>query len=366
MKVPHRNTSLLVILLSFFTCMFASDAAHAIRWERAQRQSDDWFRTEEGKSVVENVLAMQYPCGGWEKNVERTMDMAEPLSKAAKRRFARRENRGTIDNGATYTQLAFLAHAYSSTGDPRALKAFNKGIDYLLAAQYDNGGWPMYYPLRKGYYTHIHFNDNSVAGVMRLMRDVAAGEGNYEFVDAARRRRAATAVSKGVDCILRCQVVVDGERTVWCAQHDEKTLQPAPARAYEPISLSGQESVGLVRELMAVDHPTPEIIDAVQQAVAWFEAVKIEGIRVVRVETPEGSDRAVKVDPDARPIWARFYEIGTNRPIFIGRDSVIRDKYSEIERERRLGYAYYGDWPARLLSRDYPKWAAKWHVPAGR
>ena len=65
-------------------------------------------------------------------------------------------------------------------------------------------------------------------------------------------------------------------------------------------------------------------------------------------------------DPAAPPLWARFYEIGTNRPIFSGRDSVVRYQLSEIEYERRNGYRWYVDRPAKLLAEDYPKWNAKW------
>jgi PelA/Pel-15E family pectate lyase len=155
-------------------------------------------------------------------------------------------------------------------------------------------------------------------------------------------------------------VVVDGQRTAWCAQHDENTFAPAPARAFEPVSLSGHESVGLVRCLMRVDNPSPEIIAAVHGAVKWLHDVKLEGIRVVSVETPEGRDRAVKEDAAAPPIWARFYEIGTNRPIFTGRSKVVHYRYDQIERERRMGYAYYGDWPEDLLDEEYPAWAKRW------
>jgi PelA/Pel-15E family pectate lyase len=174
-----------------------------------------------------------------------------------------------------------------------------------------------------------------------------------------RRQRAAAAFEKGIDCILKCQVIVDGKRTAWCAQHDEVTLAPAPARAFEPVSLSGHESVGLVRCLMRVEEPAPEIIDAVRSAVAWFNEVRIEGIRLERVDTPSGRDVAVKKDPEAPPLWARFYDIGTNRPIFTGRSAVVQYEYDQIERERRLGYAYYGTWPKKLLDKEYPAWAAK-------
>ena len=52
-------------------------------------------------------------------------------------------------------------------------------------------------------------------------------------------------------------------------------------------------------------------------------------------------------DPTAEPLWARFYEIGTNRPMFVGRDGIIHDHLADIEQERRLGYAWLGDWPRR-------------------
>jgi PelA/Pel-15E family pectate lyase len=331
-------------------------------WDDAQRQPAAWFHTAEGQRVVDNLLLYQLPSGGWPKNI----DMAAPLDDAAKSGLANRTYESTIDNGATVSQLRFLARAISETQNERARAAFLKGLDSLLAAQYENGGWPQSYPNPRGYHAHITFNDNAMAGVLGLLREAATGRAPFEFVNADRRRRAEAAVTKGIDCVLKCQVLVAGRRTAWCAQHDEKTLAPAAARAFEPISLSGSESVGLVRFLMTIDDPSPEVIAAVQSAVAWFDAVKINGYRVVTVQTADGPDRAVVEDVSAAPLWARFYEIGTNRPIFAGRDAVVRGSYAEIERERRLGYAYYGNWPAQLLRREYPEWAAKWKVPSDK
>ena len=54
-----------------------------------------------------------------------------------------------------------------------------------------------------------------------------------------------------------------------------------PDRTYELISVSGAESVGIVRLLMSLDRPCPEVVQAVEGAVAWFEAAKLKGIRVV-------------------------------------------------------------------------------------
>ena len=64
-------------------------------------------------------------------------------------------------------------------------------------------------------------------------------------------------------------------------------------------------------------------------------------------------------DQNAKPMWARFYEIDTNRPFFCGRDGVKKYALAEIEYERRNGYAWLGYWPESLLSKDYPAWKAR-------
>jgi PelA/Pel-15E family pectate lyase len=120
--------------------------------------------------------------------------------------------------------------------------------------------------------------------------------------------------------------------------------------------------VGLVRFLMGIERPSPEVVRAVDAAVAWLEAVKLSGIKVVKqpqAGTEKGYDTVVVTDPAAPPVWARFYEIGTNRPMFCGRDGVVKPRLADIEYERRNGYAWYGAWAADLLSREYPAWKAR-------
>ena len=56
---------------------------------------------------------------------------------------------------------------------------------------------------------------------------------------------------------------------------------------------------------------------------------------------------------------ADMHEFLATHPVFTGRDKVIRYDFNAIERERRTGYNYYGDWPAKLLAKDYPRWRAK-------
>jgi PelA/Pel-15E family pectate lyase len=314
----------------------ASQAVGTIAWNDAQNKPAEWYASAEALRIADNLLLYQRNSGGWPKNI----DMAKPLDAADQRdlRRAAKENDSTIDNGATYTQLSFLARVYTAQPQDRHRESFLKGFDYLLKAQYPNGGWPQFYPKLEGYYKHITFNDNAMIGVMKLLRDVAAAKPAYAFVDEARRASAAKAVEKGIECILKTQIVVNGRRTVWCAQHDEVTLAPAGGRTFEVVSLSGGESVEIVRFLMSIKDPSPAVVEAIESAITWFEQSRLKA-----------------------STWARFYEIGTNRPIFVGRDGVVKYDISQIEEERRTGYAWYVDWPAKLLNQDYPAWQKKNH-----
>ncbi len=306
--------------------------------------------------TADNFLLYQRASGGWPKNI----DMSKALSDTQKAAILRQKKNSdsTIDNGATYTQLAFLARVYTAQHQERHRESFLRGLDFLLKAQHPNGGWPQFYPNPTGYHKHITFNDGAMIGVMKLLRDVAAVKPQYAFVDETRRAQAARAVEKGIECILKTQVIVDGRRTVWCAQHDEVTFAPAAARKFELASLSGGESVDIVRFLMSIKDPSPEVVEAVESAVKWFEQSELKGIKWVKKtddSQPGGFDCVVVKDAGSS-VWARFYEIGSNRPIFAGRDGVAKYDVAQIEHERRTNYEWYVHDAAKLLKRDYPAW----------
>lgn len=337
-------------------------ARAGVRWGDVLRQPDAWYASAEAAAVADSILQYQTESGGWPKN----RDMTAPPDADYRAGKAEDEHAATIDNGATSTQLRFLARVISAKGEARWRASFERGLDYLLAAQYPNGGWPQFFPLRKGYYTHITYNDNAMVNALTVLRDAAAGRAPYAFVDEGRRAKAAVAVEKGLECILRTQVRQDGKLTVWGAQHDETTLEPVWARKFEPPSLVSAESVGIVRFLMSVPKPAPAIVAAVEGAVAWLERVQLKGVREERPPRPDvpgKQDRVLVPDPAAPPMWARFYELGTNRPLYGSRDGKIHYTLAEIEPERRGGYAWHNDEPLKLLQKEYPRWRAQHSLP---
>ncbi len=317
-------------------------------WGGFAGRPDSWYRGDEAKRVAGNVISWQSPRGGWPKNTD-----------TGARPFAGDPAgiSGTFDNGATTGELRFLARMARVNEDDACRRASLKGLDHILEAQYPGGGWPQSHPPGAGYQRRITFNDGCMIGLMELLREAAASP-DWAFVDASRREAIGSSLDRGLACILRCQVRIDGRRTVWCAQHDEADCLPRPGRSYELASLCGAESAGILRYLMSLDDPGPEVVRAIHGGVQWYAAARLTGIRVAVA----GGDRVVTEDPGAPPLWARFYEIGTNRPIFSGRDGVKKYAMAEIEAERRNGYAWYGTWGLAVAD-DYARWKDR---PSGR
>jgi PelA/Pel-15E family pectate lyase len=103
--------------------------------------------------------------------------------------------------------------------------------------------------------------------------------------------------------------------------------------------------------LMNLPAPSPKVITAVDAAAAWLGQTAIHGKAYVR--GPEGAQ--LTDSADGKSLWARYYEIGTRRPIFGDRDKSIHDNMAEISRERRRGYGWYNEVPQAALDR-YAEW----------
>lgn len=307
-----------------------------------------WFASDEAHMVADNIRSWQAANGGWPKNVDTTVPYSGKLE----------DLKATFDNRATTDELRFLARRITAVNVGVERQAFDRGLAYVLSAQYANGGWPQSFPPGKGYGRHITFNDDAMVRLLQFVREVATAEG-YRFVPPEQRQTAQRAFERGIACILRCQVKIDGRLTVWCAQHDEQDFAPRPARTFELASLSGSESVGIVRLLMSLDNPSPEVVQAIEGAVAWFETARLQGMRQVIQDdpkAPKGRNKVVVLDPNAPPLWARFYDLKTNKPIFADRDGVARANLADLGYERRNGYGWLGTWPQALLDTEYPAW----------
>lgn len=367
-----------------------------------------FYTSDEAKHIGDVILSFQTPSGGWSKNLDMAGQLRQRGQSYATANAAPTESKpddfdhpadehwhyiATLDNDATNTEIHYLAELSAALpgheGD-KYREAAKHGIEYLLTAQYPNGGWPQVYPLEGGYHDAITFNDDAqiestevlaaaakgtkvtsepeamdpemVAMLQRMGRKVPeqhATTEDWSFVPAPLRARASAAVARSLDVILKAQVRIpaaDGRKvlTIWGQQYDPLTLEPCSARNYEMPSLSSGESAGVMEYLMTLDHPSPAVVQAIDATAAWFEAHRIMGyVFTGGRNTPGG--RHLEAKDGAGPLWSRYYALDTQKPIFGDRDKTIHDDVMDISLERRNGYAWYGAGPARALA-EYADW----------
>ncbi len=330
-------------------------------------RDDTYYKSPEALHTAETILSFQVPNGGWSKNLDMSGPPRLPGQSYTSNNishflspddFDKPANPnwnyvGTLDNDATNTELHFLARistAHPGADGDRFRKSFVRGIFYLLDAQFPNGGWPQVWPLEGGYHDAITFNDNAVTESADLLREVADGKGDYAFIAPDLRQQAGAAADRALAVILKCQIVINGKKTVWAQQHDALTLAPVAGRNFEPAALSAGESADLLVFLMKLPHPSPEVRAAVDAGIAWLKANAIYGQAWVGGRRSPPVAGAAPAAPTARhleatsgagPIWARYYSLTTGKPIFGDRDKTIHDNVDELTLERRNGYAWY-------------------------
>ncbi|NWF88660.1 MAG: pectate lyase [Ignavibacteriaceae bacterium] len=323
------------------------------------------YSLNEIEKIADNILLFQKANGGWAKNYDMLAILSDEQKAAVLK--AKDELNTTFDNGATHSQLNYLAEAYLLTKKNDYKKAFIHGLNFVLSAQYENGGWPQFYPDTSGYKKYITFNDGAMIGIMKLLQKIVSRSVEFSFLGSEILNRINNSFEKGIECILNCQINENGKLLVWCQQHDNIDFHPQNARSFELASICNGESSAIVKLLMSIKNPSERIKKSIINAVKWFEDSRIYGIRVDEIKADKAdfiyhsstSDRVVIEDANAKPIWTRFYELGTHRPMFCNRDGKVVYSLTEVDRERRTGYAWYIYDPQEVLDL-YLDWEQKW------
>ena len=337
------------------------------------------------QQTADSIVKYQMKSGGWPKN----QDWLHGVDPKEAKAWEKKGIGSTIDNGATTKEMETLAKALEQLDRmvsenshwldkdlvkdrrKRYTEAFNRGLEFFLDMQYDNGGFPQFYPAKKkeAYTSQITFNDNATVNVLRLMKKVLENDEQFKYVvvEKSIRKKCQVAYEKGIQCVLDCQIRVDesgkvleygtdawrsGKRTVWCQQHDKKTLVPVKARAYELPSFTGNgETCAILDFLMDLPHPSAEVEEAVKCGVEWLEAHAMRDMALERFKDEKGREDVRLVERKGSVLWARFYDLEQAEPMFCDRDGVPRKNLSEVGYERRTGYSWVGDGPKRVIEK---------------
>jgi hypothetical protein len=218
----------------------------------------------------------------------------------------------TFDDDVSQGAVTFLMDLDEVIDEPWLTDAINLSLNHIMSAQYENGGWPQWYPLIGGYHDYYTFNDGAMNDCIRVMLKAYKQYGRKDCFESAK---------KGGDFIILSQL--QAPQTGWGQQYS-LDLKPAWARKFEPPGLESAVTAQNITTLITIYEYTQDekYLKPIPLAIDWLERSKI------------GDN-----------LWARLYEIGTNRPIFGDYDSKVHYTFEELSEDRQTGYSWRISWP---------------------
>lgn len=276
----------------------------------------------------------QLESGGWRNSID--FDPAGPRVDQYRNGKGRGKNFSTLDDDITQSALKFLIRLDRALGggNPDIHGAVEHALPRLLAAQYANGGFPQGWtgpvPARpvvkasfpsydwrtegriKEYWNEYTLND----GMALSMTDLLLTAWKIGGHGPARE-----ALSRFGGFLLLAQL--PDPQPAWAQQYGPD-MHPIWARAFEPPAVSGRESEDAMIALLRISELTGEDKYAapVVPAVKYLESSLL----------PDGQ-------------LARYYEIGTNRPLYMQR---IGKAYELTNDDSNLPDHYGWKNPSRL------------------
>ena len=243
----------------------------------------------------------QRAAGGWDHRC----DVAHLNPQAAK--VTRRKGRCTFDDKISQGALSFLMSFDQVADEPWLTEAVELAWKHHRQAQFPNGGWPQWYPLRGGYHDYFTFNDGTINDCIAVMLRAWRLYARKELLESAKR---------GGDFIILSQL--PAPQSGWAQQYSHD-LEPARARPFEPAAVCSAVTARNIRTLVDLYLATEDAryLRPIPGAIAWLDRSKL------------GAN-----------LWARLYEVGTNRPIYGDRDGKVYYTLAEISQERRRGYSW--------------------------
>ena len=234
----------------------------------------------------------------------------------------------TLDDNVTQSAVRVLMRLDKALGfkDKKIHEAVTFALDKLIEAQYPIGAWPQSFsvppdhskfPVKRASYPeswdrkwpgpdyrmHYTFNDNTISDMIDTMLEAA------RIYNEPRYKASA---EKGGQFILLAQM--PDPQPAWAQQYDDN-MHPAWARIFEPPSVTGGESQGIMQTLMLLYRETGDrkYLEPIPRALAYLKKSILPPV-----------DRYVEARsriPKGTPVLARFYELKTNRPLYITKGS---------------------------------------------
>jgi len=273
----------------------------------AYEVTGDAYYLNGARKAADALVFGQHPLGGWHyfidfdpKGLPAWYETQASRYLYGYEEFRHYYGNSTYDDRVTPDAALFLLRFYRTTLDAAYRAPVLKSLDFVLLSQYPNGAWPQRYPLRYDYahdglpdYTSFFtLNDGATGGIIELLLDAHETFGDERYFESARR---------GVDALLALQGP-EGQ-ACWAEQYGPN-MRPAAARTHEPAGYVVRESWQVINllEKFYLRTGDPRYLSPIPRCLDWFDRINRESA-AQKYPTP------------------RYWEPGTNRPLYVVRTS---------------------------------------------
>jgi len=262
------------------------------------------------KSAADALIRGQHPRGGWNYVVDTAGEESlkrwyETYGHNAWRmeEYHRFYGNATFDDAGTAEASQLLLRVYLEKRERKYRGPLDKAIQFVLDAQYPNGGWPQRFPFVENGGAHGHADYTPYI----TFNDDVAGE-NIEFLLYAHQAlgsndaRLVDAIERGMDIYVKTQQPMP--QPAWGLQHFPDTLKPAPARTIEPQAFATHTTGTNIRSMIGFYRLTGDrkFLARLPEALDWLDQVK----------TPQSLIAPGRTHPT-------FILEGSNTPVYIHR-----------------------------------------------
>lgn len=301
----------------------------------------DAFEATKETGYLEAALAAgralaygQLESGGWRNSID--FDSGGPRIDQYRNGKGRGKNFSTLDDDITQSALGFLIRLDAAAGGKEV--EIHEAVEYawprLLAAQFANGGFPQGWtgpvPQRTAVKASFPTYDwRSEGRIKEYWNEYTLNDGMaLTMTETLLRAQRLSAKPEALDALKRFGEFLllsqlPEPQPAWAQQYGPD-MYPIWARAFEPPAVSGRESEDALIALIRIAEVTGDerFLDPVVPAVKYLESSLL---------------------PDGR--LARYYEIGTNRPLYMQRNG---KGYELTNDDSRLPDHYGWKNPTRL------------------
>lgn len=252
------------------------------------------------EEVGDIIVKTQLDNGGWHFYGDTREVKDESGNLERKKFYSKTYNIGALDDNISQRAINFLFLIGSLFQNNKYINSANKGIEFIINSQFPNGAFPAWYPLYENKVTYS-YNDGVMTNTLQCLYNAYLETNKDEIIKT---------IKKTENFILASQLSTGA----WAEQYNEQ-IQPTHARLHEQPAATSYVTAQNIKNLYFLHAITKnkKNLVAIEKAKFWLKRVQL-----------------------SNGLWARYYSLENNKPIYFNKKGESYNSYESLKSENEL------------------------------